>query len=56
MLMPGVHHVGFLICVPEKEEWRTEAGITVLEGWSFQVCPDPLTRSALIVSHQFSSE
>ncbi len=29
--------LGFLICVPMKEEWKSEAGIQVLEGWSFQV-------------------
>ncbi|KZT11913.1 uncharacterized protein LAESUDRAFT_670086 [Laetiporus sulphureus 93-53] len=28
--------LGFLICVPMLEEWKTDAGITVLEGWSFQ--------------------
>ncbi|KAH9932680.1 DNA mismatch repair protein MutS [Epithele typhae] len=33
--------LGFLICVPMKEEWKTEAGIDVLEGWTFQVTPRP---------------
>ncbi|KAI0770485.1 DNA mismatch repair protein MutS [Fomes fomentarius] len=28
--------LGFLICVPMREEWKTEAGIQVLDGWSFQ--------------------
>ncbi|KAI0755181.1 DNA mismatch repair protein MutS [Daedaleopsis nitida] len=32
--------LGFLVCVPMKDEWRTEAGITVLEGWSFQFSSD----------------
>ncbi|KAF8073753.1 DNA mismatch repair protein MutS [Lyophyllum atratum] len=29
--------LGFLICVPMLEEWQTEKGIQVIEGWSFQV-------------------
>ncbi|KAG1881991.1 DNA mismatch repair protein MutS [Suillus tomentosus] len=29
--------LGFLICVPMQEEWTTEGGIEVLDGWSFQV-------------------
>ncbi|KIK45627.1 hypothetical protein CY34DRAFT_22463 [Suillus luteus UH-Slu-Lm8-n1] len=29
--------LGFLICVPMQEEWRSEEGIKVLDGWSFQV-------------------
>ncbi|RDX49897.1 hypothetical protein OH76DRAFT_495372 [Lentinus brumalis] len=32
--------LGFLICVPMKEEWKSEAGIQVLEGWSFQFSSD----------------
>ncbi|KAM5533149.1 hypothetical protein V8D89_013197 [Ganoderma adspersum] len=32
--------LGFLICVPMQDEWRTDAGITVLEGWSFQFSSD----------------
>ncbi|KAG1745988.1 DNA mismatch repair protein MutS [Suillus paluster] len=28
--------LGFLICVPMQEEWRSEEGIKVLDGWSFQ--------------------
>ncbi|GBE85060.1 hypothetical protein SCP_0702460 [Sparassis crispa] len=28
--------LGFLVCVPMLEEWKTEQGITVLDGWSFQ--------------------
>ncbi|KAI0688883.1 DNA mismatch repair protein MutS [Earliella scabrosa] len=28
--------LGFLICIPMQDEWRTEAGISVLDGWSFQ--------------------
>jgi hypothetical protein len=28
---------GFLITVPMREEWETETGIEVLDGWSFQV-------------------
>ncbi|KAI0917200.1 hypothetical protein AcW1_007543 [Taiwanofungus camphoratus] len=32
--------LGFLICVPMLEEWKTEAGITILEGWSFQFSSD----------------
>ncbi|KAL6304396.1 DNA mismatch repair protein MutS [Sparassis latifolia] len=29
--------LGFLVCVPMLEEWKTEQGITVLDGWSFQM-------------------
>ena len=29
--------LGFLICVPMLDEWRTEAGIQTINGWSFQV-------------------
>ncbi|KAG1801295.1 DNA mismatch repair protein MutS [Suillus subaureus] len=32
--------LGFLICVPMQEKWRSEEGINVLDGWSFQVSPD----------------
>ncbi|KAJ4468951.1 muts domain V-domain-containing protein [Lentinula lateritia] len=28
--------LGFLICVPMQEEWRTEVGVRVIDGWSFQ--------------------
>ncbi|KIY71247.1 hypothetical protein CYLTODRAFT_346399 [Cylindrobasidium torrendii FP15055 ss-10] len=28
--------LGFLICVPMREEWRGEAGISVIDGWTFQ--------------------
>ncbi|KAI0670991.1 DNA mismatch repair protein MutS [Trametes maxima] len=28
--------LGFLVCVPMRDEWQGEAGITVLDGWSFQ--------------------
>ncbi|GLB38388.1 putative ATPase domain of DNA mismatch repair MUTS family protein [Lyophyllum shimeji] len=28
--------LGFLICVPMLEEWQTESGIQVIDGWSFQ--------------------
>ncbi|KAH9480408.1 MutS protein-like protein 5 [Psilocybe cubensis] len=28
--------LGYLICVPMLEEWRGEAGIQPLEGWTFQ--------------------
>ncbi|KAG2153131.1 DNA mismatch repair protein MutS [Suillus bovinus] len=34
--------LGFLICVPMQEEWRSEEGIKVLDGWNFQVSPDHL--------------
>jgi hypothetical protein len=34
------HHrnlpTGFLICTPMMEEWTTEKGIDVLDGWTFQ--------------------
>ncbi|KAH9841446.1 DNA mismatch repair protein MutS [Rhodofomes roseus] len=29
--------LGFLICVPMLEEWKTDAGVQVLDGWTFQV-------------------
>ncbi|KAJ7147040.1 DNA mismatch repair protein MutS [Mycena crocata] len=29
--------LGFLICVPMLEEWKTPEGIQVIDGWSFQV-------------------
>ncbi|KAG2102216.1 DNA mismatch repair protein MutS [Suillus discolor] len=32
--------LGFLICVPMQEEWTTEEGIKVLDGWSFQANMD----------------
>lgn len=32
--------LGFLICVPMQEEWRSEEGIKVLNGWSFQFSSD----------------
>ncbi|KZV73807.1 hypothetical protein PENSPDRAFT_648571 [Peniophora sp. CONT] len=28
--------LGYLICVPMLDEWKTESGIKVLEGWTFQ--------------------
>ncbi|KAJ3802460.1 muts domain V-domain-containing protein [Lentinula aff. detonsa] len=28
--------LGFLICVPMREEWRSEVGVQVIDGWSFQ--------------------
>ncbi|KAK0221916.1 DNA mismatch repair protein MutS [Armillaria fumosa] len=28
--------LGFLVCIPMLKEWQTEAGITVIDGWSFQ--------------------
>ncbi|KAF5385688.1 hypothetical protein D9757_005471 [Collybiopsis confluens] len=28
--------LGFLICIPMQDEWRSEAGVQVLDGWSFQ--------------------
>ncbi|KAH7915490.1 DNA mismatch repair protein MutS [Hygrophoropsis aurantiaca] len=28
--------LGFLICIPMLDEWKTGEGITVLEGWTFQ--------------------
>ncbi|KAG7440868.1 uncharacterized protein BT62DRAFT_1080549 [Guyanagaster necrorhizus] len=28
--------LGFLVCIPMLKEWRTEAGITVIDGWTFQ--------------------
>ncbi|KLO15985.1 hypothetical protein SCHPADRAFT_238288 [Schizopora paradoxa] len=28
--------LGFLICVPMQDKWRTESGIDVLDGWVFQ--------------------
>jgi hypothetical protein len=31
------HDLGFLICVPMLEQWQTEEGIQVIDGWSFQV-------------------
>lgn len=32
-----LHLKGFLVTVPMREEWETETGIEVLDGWSFQV-------------------
>ncbi|KAI0632052.1 DNA mismatch repair protein MutS [Trametes polyzona] len=29
--------LGFLVCTPMQDEWHGEAGIQVLDGWSFQV-------------------
>ncbi|KIK69506.1 hypothetical protein GYMLUDRAFT_66815 [Collybiopsis luxurians FD-317 M1] len=29
--------LGFLICVPMQDDWRSEAGVQILDGWSFQV-------------------
>jgi hypothetical protein len=31
--------LGFLICVPMLEEWKTPEGIKVVDGWGFQVRP-----------------
>ncbi|KAG5735367.1 Prohibitin-2 [Termitomyces sp. T112] len=28
--------LGFLICIPMLEEWKTEVGIQVIDGWTFQ--------------------
>ncbi|KAJ3837138.1 muts domain V-domain-containing protein [Lentinula raphanica] len=28
--------LGFLICVPMRDEWRSEVGVQVIDGWSFQ--------------------
>ncbi|KAK0244297.1 muts domain V-domain-containing protein [Armillaria nabsnona] len=28
--------LGFLVCIPMLKEWQTEAGITVIDGWTFQ--------------------
>lgn len=36
MWMAGLF-AGFLIAVPMLEEWKSEAGIQVFEGWTFQV-------------------
>ncbi|KAF9533174.1 DNA mismatch repair protein MutS [Crepidotus variabilis] len=32
--------LGYLICVPMTDEWRTEPGIQPLEGWTFQFSSD----------------
>lgn len=45
---------GFLICVPMRDEWKTDAGIQVIDGWSFQVTTgyihgESLTQSLLAV-------
>ncbi|KAF5369357.1 hypothetical protein D9758_002767 [Tetrapyrgos nigripes] len=32
----GTDFVGFLICVPMREEWHSQAGFQALDGWSFQ--------------------
>lgn len=29
--------LGYLICIPLLEEWKTGDGIVVMEGWTFQV-------------------
>ena len=29
--------LGFLICIPMLDEWKSENGIQVIEGWDFQV-------------------
>lgn len=52
--------LGYLICIPLREEWKSGDGIIVMEGWTFQVCsaidafknPDCLVD----VFSQFSSE
>lgn len=50
---------GFLVSVPMQEEWSSEEGIEVLDGWSFQVCSFPFIINAgedWFKSPQFSSE
>ncbi|KAJ3865547.1 muts domain V-domain-containing protein [Lentinula novae-zelandiae] len=42
--------LGFLICVPMQEEWRTEVGVQVIDGWSFQVIEHHLVR---LISHVY---
>ncbi|TFK74858.1 hypothetical protein BDN72DRAFT_832971 [Pluteus cervinus] len=32
--------LGYLICIPMPERWRTEGGIDVLDGWTFQFSSD----------------
>ncbi|KAF9476534.1 hypothetical protein BDN70DRAFT_863087 [Pholiota conissans] len=32
--------LGYLICVPMLDEWRTETGIEPLDGWTFQFSSD----------------
>ncbi len=34
---PDIILSGFLVCIPMLKEWQTEAGITVIDGWTFQV-------------------
>lgn len=29
--------IGFLVCVPMRDEWEGPGGIPVLDGWTFQV-------------------
>ncbi|OJA09631.1 hypothetical protein AZE42_01410 [Rhizopogon vesiculosus] len=42
--------LGFLICVPMQEEWASEEGIKVLDGWSFQFSSEQVSALLLIVS------
>ncbi|KAJ3854057.1 DNA mismatch repair protein MutS [Lentinula lateritia] len=42
--------LGFLICVPMQEEWRTEVGVQVIDGWSFQVIENHIVR---LISHVY---
>ncbi|KAF8890007.1 muts domain V-domain-containing protein [Gymnopilus junonius] len=35
--------LGYLICVPMLDEWRTESGVQPLEGWTFQPWDELLT-------------
>ncbi|KAG2129489.1 DNA mismatch repair protein MutS [Suillus clintonianus] len=47
--------LGFLICIPMQEEWRSEEGIKVLDGWGFQVSLDAV-RADLNAHVYFKSE
>ncbi|KAG6837182.1 hypothetical protein H0H93_013409 [Arthromyces matolae] len=39
--------LGFLICIPMLEEWKTEIGVQVIDGWTFQgACLLQVTRNA----------
>ncbi|PBK97772.1 hypothetical protein ARMGADRAFT_1044451 [Armillaria gallica] len=39
--------LGFLVCIPMLKEWQTEAGITVIDGWTFQRCTVRAVRKML---------
>lgn len=41
--------LGYLICIPLLEEWKSGDGIVVLEGWTFQV--RLISRDSTSVSH-----